>query len=108
MLEDDSDDIRHYALVNLDKVVDEFWFQISANIASVEALYEDDEFKHRELAALIASKVIRPRTSTLGCHLCCDGWGPNRHLCSFCRCSTTWGSSIWPSHMRWGRAACLM
>jgi hypothetical protein len=57
LLEDDNDELKQYALVNLDKVVHEYWYQISASIASVEALYEDEEFRDRELAALIASKV---------------------------------------------------
>lgn len=60
LLEDDNDDIKKYALVNLDKVVHDFWFQISPSIASVEALYEDEGFADRELAALIASKVRAP------------------------------------------------
>ena len=57
LLADDNDELKHYALVHLNKVVHEFWFQIASYIGSVEALYEDDEFKDRELAALIASKV---------------------------------------------------
>lgn len=57
LLEEHNDDLKRYALTNLDKVVHEYWFQISGSIASVEALYEDDEFSHRELAALVASKV---------------------------------------------------
>ena len=52
-----NDDLKRYALINIDKVVDEHWFQISGSIAAVEALYEDDGFSHRELAALVASKV---------------------------------------------------
>ena len=58
LLEDDNDELKQYALVNLDKVVHDYWFQISGSIASVEALSEDDEFPDRELASLIASKVI--------------------------------------------------
>jgi 26S proteasome regulatory subunit N2 len=58
LLADDNDELKHYALVHLNKVVHEFWFQIASYIGSVEALYEDDEFKDRELAALIASKVL--------------------------------------------------
>lgn len=61
LLADDNDELKHYALVHLNQVVHEFWFQIASYIGSVEALYEDDEFKDRELAALIASKV-------------CGGW----------------------------------
>jgi len=52
-----NDDLKRHALVNIEKVVDEHWFQISGSIASIEALYEDDEFSHREMAALVASKV---------------------------------------------------
>jgi len=57
LLSEPSDALRSYALQNLDKVVHEFWYQISASIASVEALYEDEEFGQRELAAIVASKV---------------------------------------------------
>ena len=57
LLDDSDEKLQRYALTNLDKVVDQFWFQISSSIASVEALYEDDEFPDRELAALVASKV---------------------------------------------------
>eukprot|EP00775_Hariotina_reticulata_P011140 gene11140-11293_t len=58
LLDEPDDELKHYALVHLNTVVHEFWFQISSYIGSVEALYEDDEFKDRELAALIASKVF--------------------------------------------------
>lgn len=58
LLADDNDELKHYALVHLNKVVHEFWFQIASYIGSVEALYEDDDFSDRELAALIASKVF--------------------------------------------------
>jgi 26S proteasome regulatory subunit N2 len=58
LLEDDNDELKQYALVNLDKVVHDYWYQISGSIASVEALSEDDGFPDRELASLIASKVI--------------------------------------------------
>eukprot|EP00195_Chlamydomonas_chlamydogama_P008069 CAMPEP_0202901100 /NCGR_PEP_ID=MMETSP1392-20130828/13237_1 /ASSEMBLY_ACC=CAM_ASM_000868 /TAXON_ID=225041 /ORGANISM="Chlamydomonas chlamydogama, Strain SAG 11-48b" /LENGTH=1014 /DNA_ID=CAMNT_0049587599 /DNA_START=141 /DNA_END=3185 /DNA_ORIENTATION=+ len=58
LLDEHNDDLKRHALINLDKVVHDYWFQISGSIASVEALYEDDEFTHRELAALVASKVF--------------------------------------------------
>lgn len=57
LLEDESDELKRYALVHLNKLVHEFWYQISSYIGSVEALYEDDAFSDRELAALIASKA---------------------------------------------------
>ena len=57
LLGEEDQALRHYALDSLNKVVHDFWFQISSSLATVEAFYEDDEFKHRELAALVASKV---------------------------------------------------
>lgn len=57
LLDEDDDALKLYALQSLNKVVHEFWYQIATVIASVEAFYEDEEFSHRELAALVASKV---------------------------------------------------
>lgn len=57
LLAENNDDVKRHALVHIDKVVHEFWHEVSGSIASVEALYEDDEFSHRELAALVSSKV---------------------------------------------------
>lgn len=65
LLDEPADELKRYALVNLDKVVHEYWYQISASIASVEALYEDEEFTQRELAAVVASKV--GRAAAAGC-----------------------------------------
>lgn len=58
LLSESNDDLKRYALVNLNQVVHDYWFQISGSISLVEALYEDDEFTDRELAALVASKVF--------------------------------------------------
>lgn len=58
LLEEEDDDLKLCALQQLDRSVHDFWFQISGSIATIEALYEDDEFSHRDLAALIASKVF--------------------------------------------------
>ena len=66
-LEEDDEALRLHALQALNKVVHEFWFQIAGSIASVEAFYEDEEFCHRELAALVASKVTKA-----------SGYGPER------------------------------
>lgn len=57
LLEEEDDALKLYALQQLDRSVHDFWFQISGSIAGIEALYEDEEFSHRELAALVASKV---------------------------------------------------
>ena len=56
-LDEDDEALRLNALQSLNSVVHDFWFQIASSIASVEAFYEDESFTHRELAALLASKV---------------------------------------------------
>ncbi|KAL4423070.1 hypothetical protein ABPG77_005875 [Micractinium sp. CCAP 211/92] len=58
LLEEDDDSLKVHALQLLDESVHDFWFQIASSIASIEALYEDEEFSHRELAALVVSKVF--------------------------------------------------
>lgn len=60
LLDEDDESLKLYALQSLNKIVHEFWFQIASQqaIASVEAFYEDEDFSHRELAALVASKVF--------------------------------------------------
>ena len=70
LLDERNDELKAYALQNLDKCVHEFWFQISGSIASVEALYEDEEFGQRELAALVASKVGEARCTALATPSC--------------------------------------
>uniref|UniRef100_A0A061QUJ8 26S proteasome non-ATPase regulatory subunit 1 homolog n=1 Tax=Tetraselmis sp. GSL018 TaxID=582737 RepID=A0A061QUJ8_9CHLO len=58
LLEEDDDALRVHALKQLNEVVHEHWFQISSSISAVEGLFEDEEFSHRQLAALLASKVF--------------------------------------------------
>lgn len=65
LLDEDDDSLRLYALRALNAVVHDFWFQIASAIASVEAFYEDEGFSHRELAALVASKVPGSRCADL-------------------------------------------
>ncbi len=65
LLDEPSDDLKKYALTRLDGIVNDHWFQISSSISSVEALYEDDSFTARNLAALVASKVTRHTTLCL-------------------------------------------
>lgn len=66
LLDEDDDSLKLHALQQLDRSVHDFWFQISASIAAIEALYEDEEFSHRELAALVASKVRPGGLAALG------------------------------------------
>jgi 26S proteasome regulatory subunit N2 len=57
LLEEKEDALKVFALEKMNANVDEYWFQLSGSVAHVEALFEDEEFSHRELAALVASKV---------------------------------------------------
>ncbi|KAJ3041541.1 hypothetical protein HDV00_009016 [Rhizophlyctis rosea] len=57
LLEEPHEELKVYALKKLDAIVDTFWAEISDEVSKIEILYEDTEFKHRELAALVASKV---------------------------------------------------
>ena len=66
LLDEEDEGLKLYALQQLDRSVHDFWFQISGSIAGIEALYEDDEFAHRELAALVASKA---RSLLLNCRM---------------------------------------
>ncbi|EPS42204.1 hypothetical protein H072_3966 [Dactylellina haptotyla CBS 200.50] len=57
LLEEEDVHIQSSALEQLDVVVDEFWSEIADSISKIESLYEDPKFPHRQLAALVASKV---------------------------------------------------
>ena len=46
------------ALRGLDAAVPQFWFEIAQSIGALEAAAEDEASPHRELASLVASKVI--------------------------------------------------
>lgn len=112
LLKEDDDSLKLYALQSLNKVVHEFWFQIASAIANVEAFYEDEDFSHRELAALVASKVCllagRSAREMCQCRHAPDVLKkPNmtsfadafakHHL--ICRCSTILASWTTLSHM---------
>ena len=58
LLEEDDDALKVFALEQMNEKVDEFWFQLSGSVSLIEALFEDEDFSHRELAALVASKVF--------------------------------------------------
>lgn len=57
LLEEDSEALQVHALELLNQTVHEFWYQVSGYVSTIEALYEDESFSQRELAALVASKV---------------------------------------------------
>jgi 26S proteasome regulatory subunit N2 len=56
-LDDEQPEIKEFALQKLNDIVNEFWAEISASISKIEILHEDETFKARQLAALVASKV---------------------------------------------------
>jgi len=41
----------------LNAVVNDFWAEISESVDKIEVLYEDEGFRSRQFAALVASKV---------------------------------------------------
>ena len=57
LLDEQDPSLKAYALQSLDKQVDQFWSEIANRITDIEQLFEDNHFTHRELAALVASKV---------------------------------------------------
>lgn len=57
LLTEEDDALKVYALQRINATVHENWHQASSAVATVEALFEDEDFSHRELAALVASKV---------------------------------------------------
>lgn len=93
LLDEDDESLKLYALQSLNKIVHEFWFQIASQqaIASVEAFYEDEDFSHRELAALVASKAS-PQTKCLFVVLV----GTKLTLFVCYRCSIIWENWIKP------------
>eukprot|EP01119_Soliformovum_irregulare_P004279 TRINITY_DN1527_c0_g1_i1.p1 TRINITY_DN1527_c0_g1~~TRINITY_DN1527_c0_g1_i1.p1 ORF type:complete len:976 (-),score=320.37 TRINITY_DN1527_c0_g1_i1:146-3073(-) len=57
MLDEKSPEVQYAALQKLNEVVDLFWAEIGDSIGKIEVLYENEQFKGRKLAALVASKV---------------------------------------------------
>ncbi|KAF2790026.1 26S proteasome regulatory complex, non-ATPase subcomplex, Rpn2/Psmd1 subunit [Melanomma pulvis-pyrius CBS 109.77] len=49
--------LRSFALHRLNEEIDLLWPEVAGSVSEIEALYEDDEFPERELAALVAAKV---------------------------------------------------
>ncbi|OII72697.1 RPN2 26s proteasome regulatory subunit [Cryptosporidium ubiquitum] len=57
LLDEDSIELREYALRELNTVVDGHWFEMAEYLASIENCFEDEMFPSREQAALLASKI---------------------------------------------------
>ena len=50
-------DLKVFALRQLDAQIDWLWTEVAGAVGEIEALYEDETFPERELAALVAAKV---------------------------------------------------
>ncbi|KAG1151716.1 hypothetical protein G6F37_010932 [Rhizopus arrhizus] len=59
LLDEQQLELKVHALQQLNILVDEFWAEISDSIAKIEVLYEDPSFNEKELAALVASKLMK-------------------------------------------------
>ncbi|XP_062521379.1 26S proteasome non-ATPase regulatory subunit 1-like [Corticium candelabrum] len=57
LLDDPEPELKGFALQNLNAVVHDFWAEIAESVSKLEELSEDEEFQHRELSALVVSKV---------------------------------------------------
>jgi hypothetical protein len=69
LLDEPREALKVHALERLHAVVDNEWAEVASAIATIEALYEDEEFSSRCEAALLASKV-RAKT-TRGARVIC-------------------------------------
>ncbi|KAK3674975.1 proteasome regulatory particle base subunit [Recurvomyces mirabilis] len=49
--------LQVFALEKLNEDIESVWTEVSGSIGQIEALYEDEKFSHRELAALVLSKI---------------------------------------------------
>ncbi|GAB7355811.1 hypothetical protein MBLNU459_g6484t1 [Dothideomycetes sp. NU459] len=49
--------LQVFALERLNEDIDNIWTEVSGAIGQIEALFEDESFPNRELAALVAAKV---------------------------------------------------
>uniref|UniRef100_A0AAX7U9U2 26S proteasome non-ATPase regulatory subunit 1 n=1 Tax=Astatotilapia calliptera TaxID=8154 RepID=A0AAX7U9U2_ASTCA len=58
LLDEDEPQLKEFALHKLDAIVNDFWAEISGSVDKIEVLYEDESFRSREFAALVASKVF--------------------------------------------------
>ena len=56
-LSEPDPELQIFALRKLNEEIDSLWTEVVDHIDRVEALYEDEQFPERELAALVASKV---------------------------------------------------
>uniref|UniRef100_K7DZZ0 26S proteasome non-ATPase regulatory subunit 1 n=1 Tax=Monodelphis domestica TaxID=13616 RepID=K7DZZ0_MONDO len=58
LLDEEEPQLKEFALQKLNAVVNDFWAEISESVDKIEVLYEDEGFRSRQFAALVASKVF--------------------------------------------------
>ncbi|KAI1333917.1 26S proteasome regulatory subunit rpn2 [Xylariaceae sp. FL0016] len=56
-LADEEAELKVFALQTLNDDIDTVWFEVAGALGQIEALYEDDSFPDRKLAALVLAKV---------------------------------------------------
>ena len=56
-LSEPDTELQVFALQKLNEQIDSLWTEVAASVGEIEALYEDESFPERELAALVAAKV---------------------------------------------------
>ena len=56
-LSEPDPELRIFALRKLDEDIESLWTEVVDHIGEIEALYEDEKFPERQLAALVAAKV---------------------------------------------------
>ncbi|KAI1487382.1 26S proteasome regulatory complex, non-ATPase subcomplex, Rpn2/Psmd1 subunit [Biscogniauxia mediterranea] len=56
-LADEEPELKVFALQTLNDDIDTVWFEVAGALGQIEALYEDDSFPERKLAALVLAKV---------------------------------------------------
>ncbi|KAJ5352632.1 hypothetical protein N7452_001606 [Penicillium brevicompactum] len=56
-LSEPDPELKVFALKTLDSQIDHLWTEVVNSVPEIEALYEDESFSERGLAALVASKV---------------------------------------------------
>ncbi|KAI0506671.1 armadillo-type protein [Xylaria bambusicola] len=57
LLADEEVELKVFALQTLNEDIDTVWFEVAPAVTDIEALYEDESFPERKLAALVLSKV---------------------------------------------------
>ncbi|KAI1347118.1 armadillo-type protein [Xylaria sp. FL0043] len=57
LLADEEVELKVFALQTLNEDIDTVWFEVAPAVADIEALFEDESFPERKLAALVLSKV---------------------------------------------------